>query len=89
MPPGIFNSTYWDQRNHQTAALIRARRPYLFKNAVTGISLFAMTVGIYFYTIHAIGQDEFTDVKVPPAPVAPAPVASSSSKDAVKTRPPS
>ncbi|KAL2125274.1 hypothetical protein VTJ04DRAFT_1639 [Mycothermus thermophilus] len=62
-------STYYDSRNRQTPALIRARRPYLVKNAVTGTAIFAFAVGVYIYTIKAIGQDEFEDVKVPDVPV--------------------
>ncbi|EGS17001.1 uncharacterized protein CTHT_0073260 [Thermochaetoides thermophila DSM 1495] len=68
---GLQPSTYWDSKYRQTPALIRARRPYLFKNAVTGIALFSLAVGVYIYTIKAIGQDEFEDVKVPDAPVQP------------------
>lgn len=65
---------------------MRARRPYLIKNIVTGLSLFSLTVGICkkaiessqntvltlfsdIYTIKAISQDNFEDVKVPDAPI--------------------
>ncbi|KAK3309659.1 uncharacterized protein B0T15DRAFT_516125 [Chaetomium strumarium] len=66
---GIPRSTYYDSRYRQSPALIRARRPYLVKNSVVGLSIAAVAIGIYAYTIHAIGQDEFEDVKVPDAPV--------------------
>ncbi|KAH6634140.1 hypothetical protein B0J18DRAFT_415401 [Chaetomium sp. MPI-SDFR-AT-0129] len=66
-------SSYYDSRNRQSAALIRARRPYLVKNAVVGLSVSAIAIGIWAYTIHAIGQDEFDDVKVPDVAVKPAP----------------
>lgn len=62
-------SSYYDKNNRQAAALMRARRPYLIKNIVTGLSLFSLTVGIYIYTIKAISQDNFEDVKVPDAPI--------------------
>ncbi|KAK4042203.1 hypothetical protein C8A01DRAFT_33699 [Parachaetomium inaequale] len=68
----LSRSSYYDNRNRQSAALIRARRPYLVKNAILGLSLAAFSISIWAYTIHAIGQDEFEDVKVPDVPVKPA-----------------
>ncbi|KAI1435703.1 hypothetical protein GGR50DRAFT_693936 [Xylaria sp. CBS 124048] len=67
MPTGFGSSSYYD-RHRQSPALIRARRPYIFKNAIVGAGLTALTIGVYIYTIRAIGQDEFDDVKVPDAP---------------------
>ncbi|KAG6041404.1 hypothetical protein E4U41_004502 [Claviceps citrina] len=61
-------STYYDRRYRQGPALIRARRPYLFKNAATGLGLMAIVSGIYWYTLRAVGQDDFDDVKVPDVP---------------------
>lgn len=49
--------------------MIRARRPYLVKNAVTGLALLGVVSGVYMWTINAVGQDNFEDVKVPDAPV--------------------
>ncbi|QUC17838.1 uncharacterized protein UV8b_02079 [Ustilaginoidea virens] len=66
-------STYYDRRYRQGPALIRARRPYLFKNAVTGLGLLTLVGGIYWYTLKAVGQDDFDDVKVPDAPQKHAP----------------
>lgn len=40
------HSTYYDGRLRQGPALIRARRPYLFKNAFTGLGLLAVVGGI-------------------------------------------
>ncbi|KOS18676.1 Cytochrome c oxidase assembly factor 3 [Escovopsis weberi] len=65
-------STYYDRRLRQGPALIRARRPYLVKNAVTGLGLLGLVAGVYMYTIRAVGQDDFEDVKVPDAPRQPA-----------------
>ncbi|KAG6005076.1 hypothetical protein E4U54_000420 [Claviceps lovelessii] len=72
-------STYYDRRFRQGPALIRARRPYLFKNAATGLGLMAIVGGICtpdhsvmdpdWYTLKAVGQDDFDDVKVPDAPI--------------------
>ncbi|KAL2361313.1 hypothetical protein RJZ56_005804 [Blastomyces dermatitidis] len=57
----IFKSSYYDKDYRAGAALIRARRPYLIKNAVTGLALF----GLYAFTINAVGQDDFSDVQLP------------------------
>jgi cytochrome c oxidase assembly factor 3 len=64
----IPRSSYYDKNYRQTAALIRARRPYLVKNALTGLGIFGFCAGVYFFTINAVAQDEFEDVKVPDAP---------------------
>ncbi|RAL07429.1 uncharacterized protein BO97DRAFT_429291 [Aspergillus homomorphus CBS 101889] len=71
MASGIFNSSYYGKDYRAGAALLRARRPYLLKNAVTGLCLVGFTIGVYAYTIRAVGQDEFSDVKVPDAPAKP------------------
>ncbi|CAG8133899.1 unnamed protein product [Penicillium olsonii] len=68
MAQGIFNSTYYGKDYQAGAALLRARRPYLVKNAVTGFGLFTFTIAVYTYTLKAVGQEEFSDVKVPDAP---------------------
>ncbi|KAI9934443.1 hypothetical protein ASPWEDRAFT_43859 [Aspergillus wentii DTO 134E9] len=70
MPAGIFNSTYYGKDYRAGAALLRARRPYLFKNALTGIGLVGFSIAVYSYTIRAVGQDEFSDVQVPDTPAA-------------------
>ncbi|RKF53764.1 Cytochrome c oxidase assembly factor 3, mitochondrial [Golovinomyces cichoracearum] len=66
--PFIPKSSYYDKNYRQTPALIRARRPYLVKNALTGLSIFIFVTGVYSWTINAVSQDEFEDVKVPSAP---------------------
>jgi cytochrome c oxidase assembly factor 3 len=65
-------NTYYDRRSRQGAALIRARRPYLKKNAITGLGLALVVGGIYSYTLSKVGQDDFEDVKVPETPSKPA-----------------
>ncbi|KAF8854463.1 hypothetical protein BDZ45DRAFT_805787 [Acephala macrosclerotiorum] len=62
-------SSYYDKHYKQSAALIRARRPYLVRNSLTGLGLFAFCIGVYSWTIKAVSQDEFEDVKVPDAPI--------------------
>ncbi|KAI1342430.1 hypothetical protein F5Y15DRAFT_412939 [Xylariaceae sp. FL0016] len=70
MPPGFGSSSYYDRASRQSPALIRARRPYIFKNAILGSCIAGFAAGVYIYTIRAIGQDEFDDVKIPDAPTA-------------------
>jgi cytochrome c oxidase assembly factor 3 len=65
---GLRPSSYWDSKFRQGPALIRARRPYLAKNLAFGAIISAMTISVYLYTIRAISQDEFEDVKVPATP---------------------
>ncbi|KAH8674743.1 hypothetical protein BGZ60DRAFT_404722 [Tricladium varicosporioides] len=60
-------SSYYDKHYKQSAALIRARRPYLVKNTLTGLGIFAFCMGVYTFTIRAVSQDEFEDVQVPDA----------------------
>ncbi|KAK4193523.1 hypothetical protein QBC35DRAFT_446664 [Podospora australis] len=66
---GVRHSTYYDSKARQSPALIRARRPYLFKNLFTGLAISGIAIGIYAYTLSAVGQDDFEDVKVPDVPV--------------------
>ncbi|KFY85003.1 hypothetical protein V500_08802 [Pseudogymnoascus sp. VKM F-4518 (FW-2643)] len=66
--PIIPKSSYYDKNYKQSPALIRARRPYLIKNMITGVGIFAFTMGVYALTIRAVAQDEFEDVIVPDAP---------------------
>ncbi|KAI9750771.1 MAG: hypothetical protein M1815_001582 [Lichina confinis] len=61
-------SSYYNEDNRTGLSLLRARRPFLVKNAITGLSLFGMCVGIYAWTIHAIAQDDFEDVPIPDPP---------------------
>ncbi|KAI9647351.1 hypothetical protein NHQ30_003736 [Ciborinia camelliae] len=66
--PLVPKSSYYDKNYKQSAALIRARRPYLVKNALTGACIFAFAIGVFTFTIRAVSQDDFEDVKVPAAP---------------------
>ncbi|KAL2758825.1 hypothetical protein ACRALDRAFT_1092538 [Sodiomyces alcalophilus JCM 7366] len=64
-------SSYYDRNLRQGPALIRARKPYLVKNTVVGLGLTAIVGAVYWYTLKAVGQDDFSDVKVPDAPKEP------------------
>jgi len=61
-------SSYYDSKLRQSPALIRARRPYLFKNVIVGAATASLAIGVYIYTLNAVGQDDFSDVKVPETP---------------------
>ncbi|CAI7674304.1 unnamed protein product [Penicillium pancosmium] len=54
MAAGIFNSTYYGKDYRAGAALLRARRPFLVKNALTGFGLFAFTIGVCTYSLIGI-----------------------------------
>lgn len=42
----IPRSSYYDKHYRQSAALIRARQPYLAKNLVTGAAIFSFAIGV-------------------------------------------
>ncbi|KXL49113.1 hypothetical protein M433DRAFT_115652 [Acidomyces richmondensis BFW] len=67
----IPQSSYYDSRNRPGAALYRARQPYLIRNALTGVGLITFVGAVYAFTIRAVGQDDFSDVPIPDAPVQP------------------
>lgn len=46
----IPKSSYYDKNYKQSPALIRARRPYLVKNMITGVGIFAFTMGVCMCT---------------------------------------
>ncbi|KAM0697558.1 hypothetical protein Q7P36_002412 [Cladosporium allicinum] len=70
MPIGRMpQSSYYDKQNRPTAALYRARQPYLAKNIMAGLALLGFVGGVYTYTIKAIGQDDFSDIPIPDAPI--------------------
>ncbi|KAI9769664.1 MAG: hypothetical protein M1840_003901 [Geoglossum simile] len=69
--PFVPRSSYYDKHYRQSEALIRARRPYLIKNAVTGLAIFGFAIGVYAFTIKAVSQDEFEDVAIPETPRQP------------------
>ncbi|CAK4032038.1 hypothetical protein DOTSEDRAFT_19113 [Lecanosticta acicola] len=72
MPLGrIPQSSYYDKYNRPSAALYRARQPYLVRNAITGVCILGFVAGVYTWTIKAIGQDDFSDVPIPDAPAHP------------------
>lgn len=49
-----------------TPAMIRARKPFFWKNAAAFVVLGSIATGIYFYTYSFLEKDDFSDVPVPP-----------------------
>jgi cytochrome c oxidase assembly factor 3 len=49
-----------------TPAMIRARRPFFWKNAATFVVLTTITCSVYAYTYSFLGKDNFDDVPIPP-----------------------
>jgi hypothetical protein len=47
--PILKRSSYYDSDYRQTAALIRARRPYVFKNAIMGLAIGGFAIGVCEY----------------------------------------
>ncbi|CDO57093.1 hypothetical protein DV451_003369 [Geotrichum candidum] len=65
--PVLKSSPYHNPENYvMTPAALRARKPFFWKNIVLAGGLFALTGGIYWYTLKALIQDDFGDVPVPP-----------------------
>ncbi|KAI8447699.1 hypothetical protein BY996DRAFT_6420672 [Phakopsora pachyrhizi] len=56
--------TYWDS-GRMSPALLRARAPFRSKNLLTGAGIVSFTFGVYFYSIAAVKQDDFSDVPAP------------------------
>lgn len=53
-PSASAHSTYYDRRLRQGPALIRARRPYLFRNSITGLGLLTVVAGICMLHVASI-----------------------------------
>ncbi|KAL7282605.1 hypothetical protein ACG7TL_004077 [Trametes sanguinea] len=49
-------------RNLMSPGLQRAREPFRFRNAITGLILAGFSVGVWAYSIGAVKQDVFDDV---------------------------
>ncbi|GAA6057456.1 hypothetical protein JCM3770_000770 [Rhodotorula araucariae] len=45
--------------------LKRARRPFRTRNFVTGTLIFGFAASVYFYSIRAVAQDDFSDLDQP------------------------
>jgi cytochrome c oxidase assembly factor 3 len=45
-PHRLPQSSYYDKYNRPTAALYRARQPYIVKNALTGLAIMGFAIGV-------------------------------------------
>ncbi|EMD40525.1 hypothetical protein CERSUDRAFT_91253 [Gelatoporia subvermispora B] len=62
VPKNVVEESYRPGYTGMSPGLQRARAPFRVRNAITGITLFAFSAGIWAYSIGAVKQDEFTDV---------------------------
>jgi cytochrome c oxidase assembly factor 3 len=50
-------SSYYDKQNRPTAALYRARQPYLAKNIMAGLALLGFVGGVCMWTVNCISNE--------------------------------
>ncbi|KAI8323499.1 hypothetical protein GQ54DRAFT_296705 [Martensiomyces pterosporus] len=55
---------------HFRKSIERGRQQYSIKNIVTALGLAGGCAGIYFYSLHAVKQEDFSDIPMPPEPTA-------------------
>ncbi|KAJ1725695.1 hypothetical protein LPJ53_000174 [Coemansia erecta] len=48
----------------------RGRAAYSVRNVATAVGLFGACAGIYFYSLNAVKQEDFSDIPMPPEPSA-------------------
>ncbi|KAF9111473.1 hypothetical protein BGX27_004870 [Mortierella sp. AM989] len=59
-------TSYYEQGFKRSPALERATAPFRVRNALTGAGIVAFCVSVYAYSIMAVKQDDFSDIKLPP-----------------------
>lgn len=57
--------TYHPNGYGVSEGLLRARKPFRMANAVTGAVIAGFAVSVYFYSIRAVAQDDFSDIGAP------------------------
>lgn len=55
-------ASYRPRSSLMSPGLQRARAPFRFRNAITGLILAGFGVGVWAYSISAVKQDDFSDV---------------------------
>ncbi|KAJ1656840.1 hypothetical protein IWQ61_003654 [Dispira simplex] len=48
----------------QEELLRRARRPYVFRNTLTGLGIVGFALGVYMYSMLAVKQEDFDDLDI-------------------------
>ncbi|PWN89270.1 hypothetical protein FA10DRAFT_231820 [Acaromyces ingoldii] len=62
VPPRSTHASYHPGGYGVSEGLKRARRPFAVRNAVTGSAIMAFAVGVYWYSISKVKQDDFSDL---------------------------
>ncbi|KAF9649368.1 hypothetical protein BDM02DRAFT_1873740 [Thelephora ganbajun] len=55
-------ASYRPKSYQMSPGLLRARAPFRARNAITGVAIAALVVGVWAYSIAAVKQDSFADV---------------------------
>ncbi|KAJ2162098.1 hypothetical protein GGF46_000973 [Coemansia sp. RSA 552] len=53
---------------HFRGSIERGRRPYALRNMLTAAGLAGLCSGIYFYSLYAVKQEDYSDVPMPDMP---------------------
>ncbi|UZJ53404.1 hypothetical protein CBS101457_002724 [Exobasidium rhododendri] len=62
VPPTSTHESYHPGGYGVSEGLKRARRPFLVKNILTGGVIMSFAVGVYWYSISKVRQDDFSDL---------------------------
>ncbi|KAJ2829088.1 hypothetical protein GGI24_002226 [Coemansia furcata] len=55
---------------HYRESIERGRRSYTKRNVATALALGGLVTGIYFYSLKAVRQEDYSDIPMPPEPSA-------------------
>ncbi|KAJ2740646.1 hypothetical protein GGI20_005696 [Coemansia sp. BCRC 34301] len=55
---------------HYRESIERGRQSYTQRNVLTALGLAGVVSGIYFYSLSAVRQEDYSDVPMPPEPSA-------------------
>lgn len=58
-------ATYHPKGYGVSEGLLRARKPFRTGNAIIGLTITTFAFSVYFYSIRAVAQDDFSDVEAP------------------------
>ncbi|SPO31612.1 uncharacterized protein UTRI_06359_B [Ustilago trichophora] len=70
VPPRSTHATYHPGGYGISEGLKRARKPYRFRNILTGSLIMGFATSVYFYSISKVKQDDFSDLAEVRAPSA-------------------
>ncbi|SOV09511.1 uncharacterized protein UDID_08569 [Ustilago sp. UG-2017a] len=68
VPPRSTHATYHPGGYGISEGLKRARKPYRFRNILTGSLIMGFATSVYFYSISRVKQDDFSDLAEVRAP---------------------